>query len=42
MTRANFIDPVDKEPQMHGFYDTHVSWFTVNDDLPKKSAPPQT
>ena len=36
IVRANFIDPLDREPQVHGFYDTHVSWFDVNDKLPKK------
>lgn len=39
ITRANFAEPLDREPQVHGFYDSHVSWFAVNDPLPKKSAP---
>jgi hypothetical protein len=34
VARANFADPLDREPAMHGFYDTHVDWFAVNDTLP--------
>lgn len=40
IVRANFTVPLDREPQVHGFYDTHVPWFAVNDSLPKKPAPP--
>jgi hypothetical protein len=36
---ANFNDPVDKAPQAHVYYDTHVDWVRVADDLPKKPAP---
>jgi hypothetical protein len=36
IARANFRDPVDREPQAHVFYDTRVPWFQVHDDLPKK------
>ena len=36
ITLANFIGPVDREPQIHAYYDTHVLWFSVNDELPKK------
>jgi hypothetical protein len=39
VARANFFDPLDRAPAMHGFYDTHVDWFAVNDDLPRKPAP---
>lgn len=39
MARANFTDPMDREPQVHGYYDTHVKWFAVTDSLPKKSDP---
>ena len=39
IARANFTDPIDREPQVHGYYDTHAEWFTVSDNLPKKSAP---
>jgi hypothetical protein len=36
---AHFDTPVDRPPQAHAFYDAHVSWFEVNDSLPKKPAP---
>lgn len=39
IARALFGDPVDKAPQMHGYYDTHVDWLEVRDDLPKKADP---
>lgn len=39
ITLANFSDPVDKAPQLHAYYDTHVNWFTCNDALPTQSAP---
>jgi hypothetical protein len=26
-------------PEMHVYYDMHVPWFNVSDDLPKKSDP---
>ncbi len=36
IARALFTDPLDREPSAHVFYETHVSWLNVNDDLPKK------
>ena len=39
VARANVDGPLDRAPQMHGYYDTHVDWFSVNDDLPKKPPP---
>ncbi|MBI5279546.1 MAG: GFA family protein [Burkholderiales bacterium] len=39
IARALFTEPVDREPQMHGYYDTHVGWFQVADGLPTKPAP---
>ena len=36
---ANFADAVDRAPQAHVFYDTHVGWLTIADDLPKKPPP---
>jgi len=30
---------VDRAPQAHVFFDTHVEWFTVADDLAKKPPP---
>jgi len=37
--RALFTTPVDREPQVHAYYDTHVSWANVADDLPRRPAP---
>jgi hypothetical protein len=37
---ANFVDQVDRAPQVHVFFDTHVDWYTVADHLPKKPPPP--
>jgi hypothetical protein len=39
VARASIDGPLDRMPQMHGFYDTHVDWFTVNDGLPRKPDP---
>jgi len=36
---ANFDDPVDRAPQAHAYWDTHVDWVTVVDGLPKKPDP---
>jgi hypothetical protein len=36
IVRANFTTSLDREPQVHAFYETHVSWFAVNDKLPKE------
>ena len=36
VARALFTDPLDREPSAHVFYESHVSWLNVNDDLPKK------
>jgi hypothetical protein len=39
IARALFWDPVDREPQVHAYYDTHVAWVLPADDLPRKAAP---
>ncbi len=39
IARAMFSGPIDREPAMHGYYDTHVPWVTVNDNLPRKPDP---
>jgi hypothetical protein len=39
VARANFNSALDREPQGHAFYDTHVGWFEVKDALPKRPAP---
>jgi hypothetical protein len=43
VARALFVDPLDREPSVHVFYESHVPWLDVNDTLPKKvsqSPPP--
>ena len=37
IARANFTSELDRAPQVHGYYETHVDWFEVNDRLPKES-----
>jgi hypothetical protein len=39
ITRANFIDPIDREHEARGCYDTHVQWFAVAGSSPGKSDP---
>ena len=39
VTLANFDGPMDRNPQAHVFWDTHVDWVQLADDgLPRKSA----
>ena len=40
IARALFTDPVDRAPQAHAYFDTHVGWVTLGDVLPRKPAPP--
>ena len=40
IARALFLDPVDRAPQAHVFYETQVDWAPVDDALPKKSSTP--
>lgn len=39
VARALFTSPLDREPQAHVYYDTHVPWIGLTDDLPRKPAP---
>jgi hypothetical protein len=39
MARANFIDALDREPQLHAYFDTHVSWLAHADALPTADDP---
>jgi hypothetical protein len=41
VTLASFDGPVDRAPQAHVFWDTHVDWVQLDpgDGLPRKSAP---
>ena len=36
IARALIAEALDKEPRAHVFYETHVPWLQVNDELPKK------
>lgn len=36
VARALIADPLDREPGAHVFYESHVAWLDVADDLPKK------
>lgn len=36
VARALFSGALDREPMAHVFYDTHVPWLTVAEDLPKR------
>lgn len=38
VARANFSTSLADLPRAHGFYETHVDWFTVHDALPKKAS----
>jgi hypothetical protein len=40
IARALFLAPIDRAPQAHVFYETHVDWASVGDALPKKSSTP--
>jgi len=39
LTLATLTEPVDREPQAHVFWDTHVDWVQLddNDGLPRKT-----
>jgi hypothetical protein len=28
-------EPIDREPQLHTYFDSRASWITVGDDLPR-------
>ena len=34
----SFQTSIDRKPEMHAFWDTHVDWIAFTDDLPRKSA----
>lgn len=38
ITLSNFQTPLDKTPQVHAFWDTHVDWLNFDDELPRKTA----
>jgi hypothetical protein len=36
VTVANLLAPIDRAPQVHVFYDTHVDWVQLGDALPRR------
>ncbi len=38
VARANVATPLAELPRAHAFYETHVDWFAVRDELPKKAS----
>lgn len=38
VARALIDDPLDREPSVHVFYDSHVSWLSIGDALPRKGS----
>ena len=42
IVRPNFRDDLDRQPQAHVYYDTHVDWYAVGDALPKKRHRPRS
>ena len=41
VARALIEHPLDREPGMHVFYETHVTWLEIGDDLPRKVSQPK-
>jgi hypothetical protein len=37
VARALFTDALDRDPAVHVYYDNHVPWLALNDELPKRS-----
>jgi len=35
VTRANFHGDIDRQPEGHAFYGSHVPWVTLGDELPR-------
>ena len=38
IARANIIDELKQQPQLHAYFDSHVDWLCINDQIPKKPA----
>lgn len=36
ITRASVAGEIDRAPQAHAHYDTHVPWLQLGDDLPRR------
>lgn len=39
VTRANLTGAIDREPQLHVYWDSHADWVQLGDDLPRKGDP---
>jgi hypothetical protein len=39
VTMASMLGPIDQAPQAHVYFDTHVEWVRLFDNLPKVDAP---
>ena len=39
IARALFLEPIDRVPQAHVYYETHVEWVTPSDSLPRRPSP---
>ena len=39
MVLANLAGPIDREPQLHVYFDDRVDWIHVADDLPRIGDP---
>lgn len=33
---TNLVEPIDRLPESHAHYDTHVPWLSLADDLPRR------
>lgn len=38
LARALFTTPLDREPQVHAYFETHVSWLAYDDGLPRQDS----
>ncbi len=38
VVRANIVGDIDRQPAVHAYFDTHVSWLSFNDELPRRDA----
>lgn len=36
VTRASIAGDIDRAPEGHAYYDTHVDWVSLADDLPRR------
>jgi len=36
VTLANLVGPIDRDPEAHAYWGSHVPWFEPGDDLPRR------